>query len=101
MLMGTRILNLFMDLIILLVLMFILITGLTACGATTKTYKNNDNKFCNQFVIVEKQHDIDKSVYIVYDVDTKVMYYMYHWGYEGGLSPIYNEDGSIRVYDGH
>jgi nitrate reductase gamma subunit len=97
--MGTRIINLFMDLFILLVLMFILITGLTACSTTTTTYEDYDKKFCNQFVLIEEQHDFDKYVYIVYDIDTKVMYYVYDWGYEGGMLPIYNADGSIKVYD--
>ena len=88
-----------MDLFILLVLMFILITGLTACGTTTTTYEDNEKIFCNQFVIVEKQQHIDEHLYIVYDKDTKVMYYVYSRGSKGGISPIYNADGSVKVYD--
>lgn len=81
--------------------MFILITGLTACGTTTTTYEDNNKKLWNQFVVVEKQRsDIDNGLYIVYDTDTKVMYYMWYEGYKGGMSPIYNADGSIKVYDG-
>lgn len=97
--MGTRILNLFIDLFILLVLMFILITGLTACSTITTTYEDSEKTFCNQFVIVEKQQYIDEHLYIVYDKDTKVMYYVYSIGSKGGMSPIYNTDGSVKVYD--
>ena len=31
------------------------------------------------------------------DVTTGVHYYMYSYGYEGGLTPVYESDGSIRV----
>lgn len=86
------------DLLILLALMFVLITGLTACSTTTKTY---EKKFCNQFIVVEKQRNLNDRLYIVYDVDTKVMYYIYDDGYASGMSPIYNADGSVKVYDGH
>lgn len=87
-----------LNLCVLVPLMFILITGLTACTTTT-TYEDNDKKFCNQFIIVEKQHNFDEWVYIVYDIDTKIMYYIFERGYAGGISPIYNTDGSIKVYD--
>lgn len=85
-----------LNLCVLVPLMFILIIGLTACTTTT-TYEDNDKKFGNQFVVVEKQQNIDGCIYIVYDIDTKIMYYIN--GYVGGMSPIYNTDGSIKVYD--
>lgn len=87
-----------LNLCVLVPLMFILITGLTACTTTT-TYEDNDKKICNQFIVVEKQQNIDECVYIVYDIDTKIMYYIFESGYVGGMSPIYNTDGSIKVYD--
>jgi hypothetical protein len=35
----------------------------------------------------------------MYDKDTKVMYYMIVSGYKCGLTPIYNADGSVKVYE--
>ena len=87
-----------LNLCVLVPLMFILIIGLTACTTTT-IYEDNDKKFCNQFIVVEKQQNVDECVYIVYDIDTKIMYYIFESGYAGGMSPIYNTDGSIKVYD--
>jgi len=34
---------------------------------------------------------------IVYDRDTKVLYY---YVYKGGLFPLYNADGSLKLYEG-
>lgn len=74
---------------------------LVGCGVKTVTYDENDNyKQWNQFVTLEEQYDVDKgNLYIVYDKDTKVMYYLWHGYYESAISPIYNADGSVRIYE--
>jgi uncharacterized protein YxeA len=74
---------------------------LVGCGVKTVTYDENDNyKQWNQFVTLEEQYDVDKgNLYIVYDKDTKVMYYLWHGYYRGAISPIYNADGSVKVYE--
>lgn len=41
--------------------------------------------------------DRDTSYEIFYDKDTKVMYYR---AYRGGVTPMYNADGTLRVYVG-
>jgi outer membrane biogenesis lipoprotein LolB len=68
----------------------------------TVTYDENDNyKQWNQFVTLEEQYDVNRgNLYIVYDKDTKVMYYLWNGYYKGVILPIYNADGSIRVYEG-
>jgi hypothetical protein len=32
--------------------------------------------------------------------DKKVMYYLWYEYYNGAISPIYNADGSVMVYEG-
>lgn len=36
---------------------------------------------------------------IVYANDTKVKYMMFREGYRGGITPLYNTDGSLQVYE--
>ena len=89
------------NLAILLGCATLIILLLTACGTTTIQYTQNTNNVWNQFVLVEKQKSIIDwgTLYIVYDKDTKVMYYMWDGSYTGGFTPIYNADGSVKVYD--
>ena len=37
---------------------------------------------------------------IVYANDTGVMYYVYAYGYRGGITPLYNADGTLQIYEG-
>lgn len=82
----------------------LIILLLTACTTETTTttvrYEQSTNAF-NQFVLVERQYSMNwGTLYIVYDKDTKVMYYMRDGNsYTGGFTPIYNADGSVKVYD--
>lgn len=46
-------------------------------------------------VIIEGSGLSDSKV--VYDRDTKVLYY---YVYKGGLFPLYNADGSLKLYEG-
>ena len=65
----------------------------------------------DKFVVVDKYEGTSVSggsngprgnVYEVYDVDTYVMYYLFEsaqaQGLSQGLCPIYNSDGTIKVY---
>lgn len=73
------------------------------CSTTIKTDPDefNYSNFWDQFTIIEERFNGDYgSLYIVYDNDTKVMYYLnndYHYSF---MTPIYEADGSVRVYDG-
>ena len=37
---------------------------------------------------------------VVYDKNTGVMYFIKTSGYQFGITPIYNADGSLKLYDG-
>ena len=42
--------------------------------------------------------DFESSYKIVYANDTKVKYLIWRSGYKGGITPLYNADGSLQVY---
>jgi hypothetical protein len=74
---------------------------LTGCGTT---YSYDNDVYLDKFVNIETRYgDFDGNnlaLHIVYDYDTKVMYYIWD-GYESfAFSPIYNADGSVMVYEG-
>lgn len=78
--------------------------GMMFTGCKTTTTKDVDNAFYqnafNQFVVVEERKNIEYGeLSIMYDKDTKVMYYMITGGYQCGLTPIYNSDGSVMIYN--
>ena len=54
----------------------------------------------DQFIAVEKYGNSQRGLLIVYDKDTKVMYYLIDDAYQMALSPIYNADGTIKIYKG-
>ena len=37
---------------------------------------------------------------IVYAYDTRVMYYVYSFNDKGGITPLYNADGTLQIYEG-
>lgn len=43
----------------------------------------------------------DVYIYIYYDVNTKVMYQFIDGYQAGGLSVMYNSDGSVMLYEGN
>jgi uncharacterized protein YceK len=85
--------------VLLVLMMAVLLTG---CKTTVTEDVDNaqyQNAF-NQFVVVEERHNADYgTLSIMYDKDTKVMYYMLTSTYKCGLTPVYNSDGSVKIYD--
>lgn len=74
---------------------------LTGCGTT---YSYDTDVYLDKFVNIETRYgDFDGcnvDLHIVYDYDTKVMYYIWDGYNKIGISPIYNSDGSVMVYEG-
>lgn len=91
---------------IFVALLTVLILSLTACGRSA--YQKDElinNTLFNQFVIVK--HDEYNTMtcdwhdfYIIYDKDTKVMYYLANGFNRAMMSPIYNSDGTVKIWDG-
>ena len=63
----------------------VLALGIAGCGST-------DNKTES---MVDK---INMDSGVIVDPDTGVMYYQAR--FDGGITPLYNADGTLRVYEG-
>lgn len=55
----------------------------------------NNKKDVHGFINVENGETKYTNYSIVYDYETRVMYII---EYRGGISPLYNADGTLRVY---
>ena len=62
-----------------------------------KVEENTVVEYNEKFNLIEK---FGPSEYIVYDEDTNVVYYIYQHNHSCGITPLYNQDGSIQVYEG-
>ena len=73
------------------------LSALTSCGGSTNA---KTKVYWDQFVVLEARLDesIPSYLYIVYDKDTQVMYYITSGDYRSGITPIYKADGTIKVY---
>lgn len=89
---------------LILILTIALMCGMMFTGCKTTVTEDVDNAYYqnafNQFVVVEERRNGDYgTLSIMYDKDTKVMYYMITSAYRCGITPIYNSDGSVMIYD--
>lgn len=90
---GKFLVGLFIAIFITLIIGFVLIFSPSKRQEVDKT-------LYDQFITVEKYGNTERGLYIVYDKDTKVMYYLVDDAYQMALSPIYNADGTIKIYKG-
>lgn len=92
----------------LLAIVMAAIMGLSAVGCTsyqesTDISQDNLSFGGGYFTQIKQWYDIRCDYYIVYANDTKVMYFIaYQAGNVSkfGITPLYNADGSVQVYDG-
>ena len=86
---------------ILLMACMVLCLGFASCG---RDYNDSDKRvksvFGDCFVQIEEWNDFDLGTFaIVYAKDTKVKYLIWYNTYKGGITPLYNADGSLQVYE--
>lgn len=55
----------------------------------------------DRFVLVDSNHNDmgNRDIDIYADTDTGVMYMFVRDAYQAGLSPLYNSDGTLMIYD--
>lgn len=83
--------------VIMLVIINLFLVSGCARGEQPGSVFGDENRF---ILIDENHHDIgNRDIYIYADVDTGVMYMFVRAGYEAGLSPLYNSDGTLMIYD--
>lgn len=73
--------------------------GLTGCdkGDIEPESSNLGNKYIDLVTIYK---DDNCGTEVLYDKNTKVMYFVKYTGYQFGITPIYNSDGTVKLYDG-
>lgn len=94
-------------LLILTITTMMLFSG---CKATTYDDVNKevvengtDNNFrtaYGYFTIIKEWGGFDTRYYIVYANDTKVKYLIMTEVYKYGITPLYNADGTLQIYEG-
>ena len=90
--------------IALILVLCIMATVLCSCSSSYEEAKtSNMYDFSNGYFTVIKQWDggMDwPTESIVYANDTGVMYYIFLKGHSGGITPLYNADGTLQIYEG-
>lgn len=71
---------------------------LVACENTGDDYGFNLQD--TNFVCLGVAGTFDGGSILFYDKSTKVMYLFIKHGYGAGLTPLYNADGTLKLYDG-
>ena len=90
---------------ITLVLVLCIMTAmLCSCSVSYEEANTNpDNYFSKGYFTIIKSWDggIDyPTEHIVYANDTGVMYYVFRSNHSGGITPLYNADGTLQIYKG-
>lgn len=79
--------------------------GLTLClgmtGCTKGDIEPESSYLANKYIdLVTIYKDDDYNTEVLYDKNTKVMYFVKWSNYQFGITPIYNSDGTVKLYDG-
>lgn len=90
--------------IALILILCIAVTMLCSCSSSYEEANTNPNNYLSRgYFTVIKSWDSGVGYpieYIVYANDTKVMYYVFRGNYIGGITPLYNADGTLQIYEG-
>ena len=73
---------------------------LTGCGTSYKDAEDTLKATGGGYFTSIKEWSGDGGVYeIVYANDTKVKYLIWRSSYKGSITPLYNADGSLQIYE--
>lgn len=87
------------------VLVVVMVVCLVGCGttyqqATGQTESNASGDFGNgYFTVITKWSDGSSRYRIVYARDTKVKYFIQNSTYSWAITPLYNADGTLQIYE--
>lgn len=89
--------------IIMAAMMTLSIIGCTSYQEAANISQENESVCGGYFTVINKWYDWKYDYCIVYANDTKVKYFIaYGDGKRSkfGITPLYNADGTLQVYDG-
>lgn len=84
------------------ILSSMLVLSCVGCGTTYQEATNNSNSsdsFAGGYFTTITEWGGTTTYRIIYANDTKVKYFVFFDGYRGGVSPLYNADGTLQVYE--
>lgn len=85
--------------ILAVVLVLTLCFGMTGC--TKGDIEPESSILGNKYIdLVTIYKDDEQNTEVLYDKNTKVMYFLKRSDYQFGITPIYNSDGTVKLYDG-
>ena len=81
------------------------VLGLTLCfgmtGCTKGDIEPESSCFANKYIDLVTIYKGDNySTEVLYDKNTKVMYFAKWSSHQFGITPIYNSNGTVKLYDG-
>ena len=91
--------------VVLILILCVMAIMLCSCSSTSYEEAKTSNMYplSNGYFTVIKQWSggIDwPTESIVYANDTGVMYYVFFKAHRGGITPLYNADGTLQIYEG-
>ena len=91
--------------IALILVLCTLVAVLCSCSSISydEAKVSDTHAFSNGYFTVIKEWDGGVNLpleRIIYANDTGVMYYVYAYNYYGGITPLYNADGTLQIYKG-
>lgn len=85
--------------ILAVALVLTLCFGMTGC--TKGDIEPESSCLANKYIdLVTIYKNDDSRTKVLYDKNTKVMYFVQWSNYQFGITPIYNSDGTVKLYDG-
>lgn len=86
--------------IIMAAMMTLSIFGCTSYQETADISQENELACGGYFTVINKWYNLNYDYRIVYANDTKVMYLIIDGYHVYGITPLYNADGTLQVYNG-
>lgn len=85
--------------ILAIVLCATLCFGVTGCGTGYYFGEDNFSHIDNEYMKMHKLYDENDGCIIAYDEYTKVMYLCVYGDESVAITPIYNSDGTVKLYE--
>ena len=90
--------------IVLVLILCAIATMLRGWSTSYEEANMNPDNYLSKgyFTVIKSWHGgIDYPIeYIVYANDTGVMYYIFRGTHYSGITPLYNADGTLQIYEG-
>jgi hypothetical protein len=87
--------------IVALMLLMLCVINLVGCRTTYEEAEVDGvtEMFGGYFTVVKNWREFDNDYCLLYANDTKVMYLYVERGYRAGITPLYNADGTLQVFE--